>query len=491
MPSTPMPAAASSFPSGQLWRLASAVLLAALAAFPAAASPAEARDRIERFVEAVNSGDAAVLQVFLRESFAAQPEPRSDDEWRELAGRLIADLAPLEVARVRRRGDEVTVEGRTDGGPVTVTLTLAPGDGGITGLGVDFGGGEDAAVPPPLLPPATAGRPLAEALDPWLDQLAESAGFTGTVLVARDGEAVYETARGLADLRHRIANTPATRFDLGSINKSFTRIAIGQLMAAGKLSPDDAVLRHLPDYPDPEVARKVTIQHLLDHTSGIPDIFGPEFFASSKAQYTTPRSYFPLFAGKPLAFAPGSERRYSNSGFMVLGAIIEAVSGEGFHDYVRRHVFAPAGMESADFLRLDGTAPRVATGYTRQDLDGTNPAGEPRSVHYLLPVIGSPAGSAFATARDLLAFDNALRDGALLPAGYTAWYFRGERADETPGQFRSGEYAYGIAGGAPGVSAVVESDGRLVVIVLANTEGIAEDVGSVLYRTLSEQRRDG
>jgi len=478
--------------------LAVALAVTLVCAFPGAldaqpASPAatdrSAEQRALDFVAALGTGDADAVLDFLRHNLTpAFWEQSGEDDWRTFAGRVLGDLGGAEVMGIDVSGQEVSLDLARRGAPPVRLVLPYDGAQGDRLAGISLEPFADPGGPGGLDLPAVSADPrgdrqrLATALDAFFDRVEEDHGFSGTALVAVDGRPVYSTARGLASRRYGVANTLDTRFDVGSINKSFTRVAIGRLLAAGALALDDTIADHLPDYPEPEVAARVTIAHLLEHRSGLPDFFGPRFQASSKALYTSPSSFFPLFAEEPLQFEPGSQRRYSNSGFLVLGAIIEAVAGQPFAEHVAEHVFAPAGMRGAGFFRQDGVEPRVATGYTA--LEGG--AGV-RSVHYVLPAKGSPAGSAFATAADLLAFDSALRDKRLLPAGYTRWYFDGQVGEE-PESFRGDNYGGGIAGGAPGVSAVLESDGRLTVIVLSNfDEPLGEQVGLHLSRGLSGQ----
>jgi len=171
---------------------------------------------------------------------------------------------------------------------------------------------------------------------------------------------------------------------------------------------------------------------------------------------------------------------------MVLGAIIEAVSGESYYDYVTRHIFDPAGMSSTGFFAGDQPVARVAEGYTRHS-DGQD-GGEVHSNMYMLPARGNSAGSAQATAGDLLRFNNAVREHQLLPPEFTNWYFGGaEPTDATMSESKPprASAGNGIAGGAPGVSAVLESSGDLAVIVLSNYDApIAEQVARQLFRPL-------
>jgi len=486
-----------------------------LAAQPSGDSPQT--DLVHGFTEAFNSGDPATLVAFFRDH--ATPEwlaERPEADRMDLFGRMMKDLGRVEVEGVDSEGDDrivvrATAEGVDD--PVRFELTLEPdAPYRITGLGVDI-----APVPPSDLPPlppfsgASGDGKLAEpdraALDHYFRDLAAADRFSGTVLLAIDGTPVFEGAYGLADRDWEVPNRMSTRFDVGSINKELTKVAIGQLLAAGKLSLADTILDLLPDYPNPDAGSRVTLAQLLDHTSGLGDIFGPEFFRMNKAQLRANRDYFPLFADKPLLFEPGTDRRYSNAGYLVLGAIVAQVSGETYADYVTRHVFEPAGMTRAAFAARDAIRHDVAVSYTRQPRgDGTPAAagpdrsgpGEPsgadeeaplRPATFMLPVVGMGAGSAVATAADLLAFDRALRTHRLLDPRYTAWFFTGElpvsgderrEASGAPAAF-----PIGIAGGAPGVNAILEGDGRHTAVLLSNVDPpTAEALGLELARKL-------
>ncbi len=303
---------------------------------------------------------------------------------------------------------------------------------------------------------AAAERAFAERLAGRVQELASAGEFSGVVLVAKQGRVVAEVAAGLAERRFAVPVTTDTRFNVGSITKDFTRLAIRQLAAAGKLGLDDPLVKHLPDYPDADIARRVTLRQLLDMQSGLGDFFGERYQATPKDQLRELSDYLPLFAGRPLLFEPGSSRRYSNAGYVALGLVIERLTGRSYRDVVESAIFAPAGMPSAGFFAPDDVEPRVATGYTRAGWGtGEAPHGPWLTNVYSLPGRGSSAGGSYATARDLLAFDRALATGVFAAAGI-------------PG----GSGGQGIAGGAPGLNAALESDWDLgwTIVVLANLD---------------------
>jgi D-alanyl-D-alanine carboxypeptidase len=194
-----------------------------------------------------------------------------------------------------------------------------------------------------------------------------------------------------------------------------------------------------------EAAQKVTIQHLLDMQSAIGDFFGERYQATPKEKIRTIADYLPLFADKPLEFEPGTNRRYSNGGYIVLGAIIEQASGKAYYTFVKENIFSPAGMASTDAFEKDEEVSNRALGYTRESQDQSW-----HSNYETLPAKGSSAGGGYSTAQDLLRFVVALEKGRI-------------PVPDTVG-------GLGIAGGAPGMNAVVEWDPTLgyVIIVLSN-----------------------
>src|SRR5687768_11004557 len=188
---------------------------------------------------------------------------------------------------------------------------------------------------PQPLPPRHA------ALKACLEAQAARDEYSGAMLVAERGRIVWQKGFGHADAERRDAITPETRFNIASTGKMFTAVAIGQLADAGKLRFDDPVGRHLPDLP--AEMKAITIDQLLTHRSGLRDYFQPKNRATMQSARTA-ADLLPIAIADGLAFAPGTAQAYSNSGFVMLGAIVEKLSGLAFADYLQRRVFAPAGM---------------------------------------------------------------------------------------------------------------------------------------------------
>ena len=297
-----------------------------------------------------------------------------------------------------------------------------------------------------------------------VDSLANAQQFSGVILVARNGTPLIERAYGMADREAGRANTVETGFNLGSINKLFTQIAIRQLAAAGKLDVDSTLVRAWPDYPNQDVARRVTIRQILQHRSGIQgNIFGAPP-GKTRHDNVTLADYFQLFSNEPLQFEPGSRQQYSNAGYIVLGLLIERLSGENYYEYVRRHIYEPAGMSQTGHWRVDRLPANTAFGYTRGGEDAPANAPLKRNTD-LLPGKGSSAGGGYSTADDLLRLLNALRQNKV-PAAPQAGMI-------------------GIAGGAPGLNAAMEGDlpGGYDVIVLANLDPPAAERVTRFIRT--------
>lgn len=255
----------------------------------------------------------------------------------------------------------------------------------------------------------------------FMNRLAAADAFSGTLLIAKDGKPIFKTVYGLASKAHKVPNRLDTKFSIASVGKMFTAVAIAQLAEQGKLSFNDPVGKHLPDYPNKDVARKVTIHHLLTHSSGLGDTYSAKYICR-KGILKQIKDWLPLFVDdpKPLAFEPGTRWQYSNQGFILLGAIIEKVSGENFFEYVRKHIFQPAGMVNTDYHEGDRDTPNLAMGYTNFEDLGEDTyqfhLGERRNVSLYNGARGGPTGGANSTIEDILRFSRALRENKLISA---------------------------------------------------------------------------
>jgi D-alanyl-D-alanine carboxypeptidase len=447
----------------------------------------QVKSRVDAFFAALASGNPEKYEAMARDNFIpAFLARRSADERKAMVARIHADFGDMTLGGVQAQDDGgvvLQVRGATG---MTGRIELAFENAGpyrvtSAGIQVEAGGRGGGPGPEPLpAPPVNGAMPaaeLAKGLDGYIGELAAADKFAGVVLVAKDGLPVYEKSWGLANRPTRSPITAATRFNLGSINKIFTKTAIAQLMAQGKVALTDTIGKLLPDYPNPR-ARAATVGQLLKHQAGVADFFGPDFTAAPKTQFRSNADYYHFVAAKPLLFEPGSKTQYCNGCYIVLGAIIERVAGIPYEQYIGEHVFTPAGMRTAGFFQSDRFPPDVAVGYTMRSPASPDKLQSNEQMH---GAAGSAAGGAFAAAHDLLAFDNALREGRLLDPKMTGWVLE---AGAPPAGKRA-QSGLGIAGGAPGCNAVLESDGTWTVAVVGNLDPpAAEQLGVAIARQL-------
>ncbi len=322
------------------------------------------------------------------------------------------------------------------------------------------------------------------ALDSFVTAQCASDAFSGAIAIAKEGTVVYERACGLASRAFNVPNRIDTKFNLGSMNKMFTAVAIAQLVEHGKLAYSELLAKAWPDYPNRAIAERVTIEQLLSHTSGLGNYWTDEFSRTSKDRFRTINDFLPLFQDKPLEFEPGSRYLYSNSGFMVLGGVIAHVSGEDYFDYVSEHVYAPAGMVNTDAFEMDHDTRNLAIGYTREG-EGGAPHAKLKNNLYLHVVKGGPAGGGFSTVRDLLAFGSALLRGTLISPEQLAnlttprkWGFPEEDYGLGFGVRRfAGQRYFGHSGGFFGINSDlwVFPDSGLIIAAMANLDPPAAD----------------
>src|SRR5687767_4472951 len=323
-----------------------------------------------------------------------------------------------------------------------------------------------------LLPPLSEIKQYA-AHRKKIDVVAAADRFSGAVLLAKNGKTLFAEAYGLGDREKKTPNTLKTRFRIGSMNKMFTAVATLQLVQNGKLDLKAPFGNYLTDYPNKDVASKVTIEQLLSHTGGTGDIFGPDF-DKNRLELKTLQDYVKLYGTRALGHEPGARWQYSNYGFLLLGVLIEKVSGQSYYDYVRDHIFKPAGMTGTASDPEDQLVAERSMGYTRFMGGGLQPNTDS------LPYRGTSAGGGYSTVEDLSKFATALQKHKLLNAQYTEMLTTGRV--ETP---MGSKYAYGFmdamvngtrcfghGGGAPGMNGELKicPGSGYVIAVLANTD---------------------
>lgn len=338
--------------------------------------------------------------------------------------------------------------------------------------------------------------PAASQAQDWVDEveaLVRNAGeedtFSGSVAVARDGEVLVTLAVGEASKRFHVPNRVDTKFNLGSMNKMFTAVSVAQLEEAGKLSYADPVSKYVDESWLPrDLTERITVHHLLTHTSGLGSYFNETYMASSRMLFRAVDDYKPLVQGDTLAFEPGTRWSYSNTGMLLLGVVIEKASGQDYFDYVREHVCAPAGMEDTDCYEMDQPVENLAIGYER---DPTSAQGW-RNNLYQHVLRGGPAGGGFSTAPDLVRFADALLAGELVSvatldrlwtdaagAGYGCGFSVQDGVDGK---------VVGHSGGFPGINSNLDVlvDRGFVIAVMSNYSGAASPLNARIRELLRD-----
>lgn len=318
--------------------------------------------------------------------------------------------------------------------------------------------------------------------------------FSGALQLALHGQPKLTHACGLANRRYGVHNQPETRFNLASQNKMFTAVALLQLMEQGKLNLDDRLDRFLgAEWLAPEVARSISLRHLLTHRSGLGSYFSDDFFKASRERFRELADFQALVRTSQPEFEPGEHFAYSNTGYLLLGAVIEKLSGRSYFEQVQRAVFDPAGMVRAGYEAMDMPVAGLAMHYV-PGASGTPHAWLETTFQHVFR--GGPAGGGYASVSDLTRFASALQGGQLLkPASLAlAWPRNGSSNVNSYGMgfelgFSSAGFVVGHSGGFPGINAQLDlyPDSGWSVAVLANTEGglasqLAVRVGELLSR---------
>jgi len=428
-----------------------ASVIRAQVAIPATASPAQ---WLTRWLAAFNSARASTYADFVRAHIPTLVPYLDDDlALREASGGVTVlrseETAPREItAWLRdRHWDRFSKVVLTTGADRIDDLSFQP------------------APPPADFTVRRCGEREALAqLRRKLRKEAASGRFSGAVLVAKGGTVLFREAYGVQRVKPAQAATPDTRFCIGSMGKMFTAVSTLQLIQNGKLHLNDSIAALLPSYPDTPLARQVTVEHLLTHSGGTGDFFGADYDAH-QAELLTPNDFVRRFGNRETLFAPGSRWGYSNFGFILLGAIVEQISGMTWDAYLDAKVFAIAGMTS--------TSARANESNTAQPCTGASESGLKPLPYY----VGLPAGGGYSTLDDLQRFGAALHEKRLLDAAHLELLTRGVIAAGSAKWSlglrvgtRNGASYYGHGGSAPGVNAdfATYPDSGYRTVVLSN-----------------------
>ena len=385
--------------------------------------------RLKELIEVLNTGDHAAMVSYLKANtiqapFAGPPgsEPRTVED--------MVIQAVVSTYRSSRGLDlvRVTTHPSRDDTAVGIVRNRLTGDEQYLPVMVEPQAQHRIAWLPPIAPEVVATYGLQrvasvavteeerlQEIGAYLERMGDEDAFSGAIVIARDGEPVFAQAYGYADREKKIPNTLETPFLMASMTKLFTGLAIGQLVEQGKLSYDDPLSTFLPDFPDAESAKMIRIKHLLSHTSGLAREGSP-IDSSSTDRRTTVKALVDGFERKPPAFEPGTRWAYSNMSFVLLGRVIELVTGTDYYDYMQQNVFGPAGAKSASFPMLprNGVAV-VPMAYPYEwawDLENHREYFENYLGRHARR--GSPAGGRVVSALDIIKLSTAMRPGRIV-----------------------------------------------------------------------------
>ena len=276
---------------------------------------------------------------------------------------------------------------------------------------------------------------LIEKVNILLDAQAAADKFSGSVLIARENQVILTEARSYAIHPNILLNQPDTKFNIASVTKMLTAVAVMQFVADGKLDLHKPVATYNPDLPH---ASEITIHQLLTHTAGF-DRYWNDAYRAARSDLRAVNDYLKLFATTPLEFPPGTRHHYGNTGYVVLGALIEQVTGKSYYDHMRESIYQPLGMQNTDHFEMDLPITNCAVGYTNDNWFGPED-GQKRANHFIYAVKGSPSEHCFSTVQDLFLFCQALQNGRLLDAQHTDLCFTPHAAGQQPGV----SYGYGF-----------------------------------------------
>jgi len=452
----------------------------------------QAGARIKSLLEVLNSGSVDRIKRFISEECAGNFRDRIplEEHISTLLG-FLRDTGGVDFHSVR------TFTPERPGATVVIIKDRVMG--GWWGLSVRFGEapklfvnglGIGSARPPAGIaePPLTEKEAVGE-IQALLASVKKRGWYSGTLLVAKGADVLLTDFAGEASKAFHVPNNIDTKFNLGSMNKMFTSVAVARLVESGKLSFDDPIGNWIDESWLPkDVTGKITVRHLITHTSGLGSYFNEAYQKSSRALFRKLDDYKPLIKDDKPAFTPGERFQYSNTGMFLLGVIIEKVTGEDYFEHIRKAVYAPAGMTDSDCYEMDYPVENLAIGYSP---DPASPAKWQNNL-YKHVLKGGPAGGGFSTVKDLHRFALALLSGKLVSPKIRELMWT---------DFKGANYGYGFvvvqspggkavghSGGFPGINSQLDVyvDSGYIVAAMCNYDSgaspLADKIGTILAR---------
>jgi CubicO group peptidase (beta-lactamase class C family) len=449
-------------------------------------------ERIKAFIVAVNSQQPDRIREFFEKNCTEKFKNFAPmDQHISIFQRFYQDTGGVEFQSVRsfvpevRNVTAIIVKGRTIGTWRVNFMWLKVKDA----LLID---GINMQVERPSVThsgPALSEEGFLQNLRELMGKFIENDMFSGSLLVARGDEVLLTMAGGEASKRFHVPNNINTKFNLGSMNKMFTATSIMQLVETGKLSLDDPISKYVDEsWLDKEISSKITIHHLLCHTSGLGSYFNDSFMKGSRALFRDLNDFKPLVKDEKPAFEPGTGFQYSNTGMLLLGVVIESVTGKSYFDYVCENVFDAAGMVNSDSYEMDYPVENLAIGYSR---DNKSPYGWQNNL-YKHVIKGGPAGGGFSTVHDLHHFAMAMKAGKLVSSESLdeMWKIHGGRNYGYGFVIENGHNGkvVGHSGGFPGINSILKIylDKDYIVAVMSNYDGaataVAQEIDNLILR---------
>jgi CubicO group peptidase (beta-lactamase class C family) len=447
--------------------------------------------RVRSLIEVINSGEPGRVKRFLDQECTGEFRGMvpTEEHLSTVLG-FLRDTGGIEFYAVRTYTPE-----RPD---ATVVIVKDRSLGSFWGLSFRFGespkflvaGIEFGPARPPVGLPEAAltEKEAVDEIRTLMAGLNKESWFSGTLLIAKGSDVLLTEVGGEASKAFHVPNNIDTKFNLGSMNKMFTATAVARLVEAGKLSFDDPISRYIDETWLPkDVTDKITVRHLITHTSGLGSYFNKVYMRSSRDLFRKLDDYKPLIKDDKPAFTPGERFQYSNTGMFLLGVVIEKVTGEDYFEHIRKAIYGPAGMTSSDCYEMDYPVENLAIGYSP---DFSSPYKWQNNL-YKHVLKGGPAGGGFSTVKDLHKFALALLAGKLVskPMLETLWT-----------DFKGANYGYGFAvaqgpggkvvghsGGFPGINSQLDIyvDSGTIVVVMSNYDNGASPLADRIGRTLA------
>jgi CubicO group peptidase (beta-lactamase class C family) len=345
-----------------------------------------------------------------------------------------------------------------------------------------------ARTPSNVKEPTLSEKQFIQTIKDLLLRLGKRDVFSGTFLIARGDEVLLEYACGEASKRFHVPNNIDTKLNLGSMNKMFTATAIAQLVEKGLLSYEDTLNTFVDESWLPnEITSKVTLHHLLTHTSGLGSYFNKTYMNSSRALFRKLDDYKPLVKDEKLAFEPGERFRYSNTGMFLLGVVVESITGQSYFEYIRENIYKPAGMKNSDCYEMDRPVENLAIGYSS---DLKSKYGWQNNL-YLHVIKGGPAGGGFSTVGDLHRFAQAIQKGKLVSVDSLKILRKDHKGDNYGYGFSLEEgpngKVVGHSGGFSGINANLDIflNKGYIVAVLSNYDRAASPIAEKVRQLLT------